>query len=150
MPSHQVCRRLAEFKIEGETKMAEWEMPRHGAFCWNELATRDAGAAKKFYTELLGWRLKEGDAAPGEYTEIVVGDEHVGGIFQAGPEHGDVPAQWSAYVAVDDVDAAAKRVEGLGGKVRVPPNDIPGVGRFCVISDPTGATLSLITLARPA
>jgi predicted enzyme related to lactoylglutathione lyase len=131
--------------------MAGQEMPRHGEFCWNELATKDAGAAKKFYAELLGWQLKEGDAAPGAYTEIVVGDAHVGGIFQAGPEHGgDMPSQWSAYVAVDDVDAAAARVAELGGKVRVPPNDIPGVGRFCVINDPTGASLSLITLARPA
>jgi predicted enzyme related to lactoylglutathione lyase len=130
--------------------MAEWEMPRHGEFCWNELATKDAGAAKKFYAELLGWQLKGGDVAPVAYTEIVVGDKHVGGIYQAGPEYGDAPSQWSAYVAVDDVDAAAKRVAELGGKVRVPPNEIPGVGRFCVISDPTGASLSLITLARPA
>ncbi|MCA1631798.1 MAG: VOC family protein [Acidobacteria bacterium] len=129
--------------------MAGQPMPAHGAFCWNELGTRDAGAAKKFYTELLGWQLKEGDAAPGAYTEIVVGGAHVGGIYQAGPEYGDMPSQWTAYVAVDDVDAAAKRVAELGGKVRVPPNDIPGVGRFCVINDPTGATLSLITLKSP-
>jgi predicted enzyme related to lactoylglutathione lyase len=130
--------------------MAEWEMPRHGEFCWNELATKDAGAAKKFYAELLGWQLKEGDAAPVAYTEIVVGDKHVGGIYQMGAEFGDAPAHWMAYVAVDDVDASAKRVEELGGRVCVPPSDIPGVGRFCVINDPTGATLSLITLARPA
>ena len=54
--------------------------------------------------------------------------------------------RWSSYVAVDDVDAAAGRVEGLGGKVSVPPMDIPNTGRFCVVTDPTGASLSLITL----
>jgi predicted enzyme related to lactoylglutathione lyase len=124
-------------------------MPRHGAFCWNELATGDTGAAKKFYTELLGWQLKEGDAAPMAYSEIVVGGAHVGGIYQMGAEFGNAPAHWMTYVAVDDVDASAKRVEELGGKVCVPPSDIPGVGRFCVVNDPTGATLSLITLARP-
>ena len=129
--------------------MARQERPPHGAFCWYELGTRDAAAAKKFYTELLGWRLKEGEAAPGAYTEIVVGDAHVGGIYQAGPEYGDMTSQWTAYVAVDDVDAAAKRVAELGGKVRVPPKDLPGVGRFCVINDPTGASLSLITLKNP-
>ena len=123
------------------------EMPPHGAFCWNELSTKDAEAAKKFYTELLGWELKTSDAAGMAYTEIVVGGKHIGGIYQPGPEcGGEMPTQWNSYVAVDDVDAAAKRVEELGGKVRVPPTDIPNTGRFCVIADPTGANISLITL----
>ena len=125
------------------------EMPPHGAFCWNELATKDAEAAKKFYAELLGWELKTSDAAGMPYTEIVVGGKHIGGIFQPGPEcggAGEMPTQWSSYVAVDDVDASAKRVEELGGKLTVPPMDIPNTGRFCVVTDPTGASLSLITL----
>jgi predicted enzyme related to lactoylglutathione lyase len=129
--------------------MAGQPAPCHGAFCWNELGTTDAAGAKKFYTELLGWQLKEGDAAPMAYSEIVVGDAHVGGIYQSSPEMGgNMPPQWMAYVAVDDVDASAKKVEALGGKVRVPPMDIPHVGRFCVIADPQGAALALITLSR--
>src|SRR3982751_3564524 len=92
-------------------------MPASGAFCWNELATRDAETAKKFYAELLGWKLKESDAAGMAYTEIVVGGSHVGGIYQVTAEQGDMPSHWMAYVAVDDVDAAAKRTEELGGKV---------------------------------
>jgi predicted enzyme related to lactoylglutathione lyase len=122
-------------------------MPADGAFCWNELATRDLDAAKRFYTELLGWQLKESDAAGMAYHEIVApGGEHIGGLYQMGPEYGEAPAHWMAYVAVDDVDARAARVEGLGGKVCVPPTDIPNVGRFCVVTDPSGATLSLITM----
>jgi len=54
------------------------------------------------------------------------------------------------YVAVRDVDAAAARVESLGGKVCVPPTDIPNVGRFCVVNDPTGASISLLTMPSPA
>lgn len=128
--------------------MAGQEKVPHGAFCWNELGTTDANAAKKFYTELLGWQLKEGDVSPMAYTEIVVGGKHLGGIYQSSPEmSGNMPPQWLTYVAVDDVDATVARVEGLGGKVRVPPMDIPQVGRFCVITDPQGASLSLITLS---
>ncbi|HEX7175406.1 MAG TPA: VOC family protein [Pyrinomonadaceae bacterium] len=123
------------------------EMPAHGTFCWTELSTKDAEAAKKFYTELLGWEIKTSDGAGMVYNEIVVGGKHVGGIYQAGPEcGGEMPTRWSSYVAVDDVDASAKRVEELGGKVSVPPMDIPNTGRFCVITDPTGANISLITL----
>lgn len=127
--------------------MAEHSIPAHGTFCWNELASTDVEATKKFYTELLGWKLKEGDVAPMIYTEIIVGERPQGGMYQMGPEFGNAPSHWIAYVAVDDVDASAKRVEELGGKVCVQPMDIPSVGRFCVINDPTGATLSLITLA---
>jgi hypothetical protein len=47
---------------------------------------------------------------------------------------------------VDDVDDRAAKVKELGGTVCVPPTDIPNVGRFCVINDPTGAAVSLITL----
>ena len=80
------------------------------------------------------------------YNEIVVDGKHVGGIFKMGPEFGPIPSHWMAYVAVEDVDARAARVAELGGKIRVPPTDIPNVGRFCIIDDPTGATISLITL----
>jgi uncharacterized protein len=129
--------------------MSEFEMPAHGAFCWNELASTDAEAAKKFYTELLGWQLKESQAAGMAYTEIVAGGRQAGGIYQMTAEQGNAPSHWMAYVAVDDVDESAGRVEGLGGKVVMPPADIPNVGRFCIISDPAGATLSLIKLSAP-
>ena len=127
--------------------MAEHEMPKSGTFCWNELATRDVEAAKKFYAELLGWQLEGSQAAGMEYNEIVVAGEHIGGIYQMMPEQGDAPSHWMAYVAVDDVDAKAEKVAELGGKVCVPPTDIPNVGRFCVITDPAGATLSLVKLS---
>jgi predicted enzyme related to lactoylglutathione lyase len=47
------------------------------------------------------------------------------------------------YIAVDDIDASAKKAVELGGKVKVPPTDIPNIGRFCVLQDPTGAVISL-------
>lgn len=121
-------------------------LPAHGQFCWNELATKDLDAAKKFYTELLGWELKESNAVGMVYNEIVVDGRHIGGLFQMTKEFGDAPSHWMAYVAVEDVDDAARRVEELGGKVCVPPTDIPHTGRFTVVNDPTGAVISLIKL----
>ena len=38
----------------------------------------------------------------------------------------------------------------LGGSVRMPPTDIPTVGRFAVIADPQGAAINVITYAMPA
>ena len=57
---------------------------------------------------------------------------------------------WVPYVTVADVDALVKKVVSLGGKVHMPPTDIPTVGRFAVIKDPQGATLNVITYAMPA
>ena len=135
--------------------MSEQRMPANGSFCWYELATTDLDAAQSFYKSLLGWQIKEGSAPessegsekpPMIYNEIVVDGRPVGGLFKMGPEFGQIPSHWMAYVAVEDVDAKARQVWELGGKVCVPPTDIPNVGRFCVINDPTGATIALITL----
>jgi len=128
--------------------MSEHTIPANGAFCWNELGTTNLEDAKKFYTELLGWKLKQSDVTGSMiYHEIMVEGRPVGGMFQMGTEFGNTPSHWTAYVAVDDVDAKAAQVKELGGNVCVPPTDIPNVGRFCVINDPTGATISLIKLS---
>ena len=102
--------------------MSEHTMPAHGAFCWNELSTTDDDAAQKFYTELLGWEIKEGNAPacegsegpPMVYNEIVAGGQHVGGIYKMGPEFGGAPSHWMSYVAVDDVDAKRRAGRGTG------------------------------------
>ncbi|MDQ4121361.1 MAG: VOC family protein [Acidobacteriota bacterium] len=125
---------------------------KHGTFCWMELSSTNAEVAKKFYSELLGWNLKMSDSVPGfEYTEFYAGESPLGGMYQLTDECKDqsgepLKSHWMAYVAVDNVDDAASRAFDLGGKICVPPTDIPNVGRFCVINDPTGATLSLITM----
>ncbi len=123
-------------------------MPKHGTFCWNELASSNLEACKQFYTELLGWQFKENEPMAGMvYNEISIdGEKQFGGMYQMGKEFGETPPHWMSYIAVDDVDASAALVTELGGKVCVPPMDIPNTGRFCVVNDPTGATFSLITL----
>ena len=122
-------------------------MPKHGEFCWNDLATTDIQASQNFYAELLGWKIKEQEAGGVIYNEISLdGQASFGGVWKLTEEMGDVKPHWMSWVAVDDVDASAARVAELGGSVCVPPTDIPNTGRFCVINDPTGATISLITL----
>lgn len=56
-----------------------------------------------------------------------------------------MPPQWGVYVTVDDVDTMAKKAEKLGAKIIMPLTDIPNVGRMCVIHDPQGAAISIIT-----
>ncbi|UCE31486.1 MAG: VOC family protein, partial [Burkholderiales bacterium] len=49
------------------------------------------------------------------------------------------------YVLVDDCNFTANKAKELGGKILVPPTNIPNVGDFSVFADPTGAVLSLWT-----
>lgn len=121
------------------------EKPIHGTFCWNELVTRDMEGAAKFYTELLGWKAVDSGMPGMKYTLLKAGDKSAGGMMDMPPEVSDeIPAHWMAYITVDDVDAAAKKVAELGGEVFHGPQDIPEVGRFCIIKDPTGAVVSLM------
>ena len=117
---------------------------KHGAFSWNELMTTEVAAARNFYGALFGW---ETEAYPGgdyHYTLVKVGGEAVGGIMSLPPDCAGMPPGWGIYVTVSDVEATARQVESLGGKLLRPPMDIPDVGRFCVLQDPQGATLCAI------
>jgi predicted enzyme related to lactoylglutathione lyase len=132
---------------EEQTKQHMAFLKQQGAFCWSELMTTDVPAAIKFYTKLFGWTTEEFPMEGMAYTLVKVAGTEVGGIMTVPPEAEGMPPMWGIYVTVDDVDATAKLVEELGGKILLPPTDIPKVGRFCVIQDPQGAMISAITLA---
>jgi hypothetical protein len=116
-----------------------------GRFVWYDLTTPDPESAGRFYPAVLGWGTASFDAAGSPYTMWTRAgggpETSIGGIqpMTRPPEH---PPHWLAYVSVPDPDAVARRVEETGGKVWVPPRDIPTVGRFTVFADPHGATIS--------
>ncbi len=121
-----------------------------GHFCWNELLTSDPEVAEAFYKGVIGWQTWTMDSAAGPYTiwSLPGRDPHdktacVGGMMKIPPQWGPMPSSWLTYISVDDVDAAVERVNANGGKVCCPAADIPGIGRFAVCTDPTGATFSL-------
>ncbi len=119
-------------------------MKQHGAFSWNELMTTDLDGAKTFYSAMFNWQLDDiNNEMP--YTLAKIDGQESAGMMVTPPEAKGMPAMWGGYVTVDDVEASAKQCEELGGKILVAARDIPDVGRFCVISDPQGAVLTIIT-----
>lgn len=118
---------------------------KHGAFSWFELMTTDVESAKKFYKELFNWELKEMPMENMNYTVASVDGEDVAGLMPMPPGPEEMPPAWSQYITVDDVDVTAAKAKEMGGKVLVEPQDIPEIGRFCVIQDPQGAWFSAIT-----
>jgi predicted enzyme related to lactoylglutathione lyase len=119
----------------------------HGAFSWSELATDDPAAAVVFYGSLFGWTAENMDMGSGAYHVVKVGENAIGGIMGKPPGSAGMPSAWGCYVTVDDIDATVTRCTELGGKVCVPPMEVPGVGRMAVLQDPQGAMFSAITYA---
>lgn len=122
-------------------------MAEHGTFMWNELVTQDQKKSADFYSALLGWSRREVDSGPfGIYTIFQQNGKNVAGMMNPTIDYTrSRPPCWYAYIAVDDVDACASRVTQLGGKIIEPPGDVPGVGRVCMLADPMGATVRLMT-----
>lgn len=112
------------------------------SLAWNELSTRDPAAARRFYGAVFGW---EGEGEDKDYVQWQLGGKTIGGMMDMGahqvPEQ--VPPHWLVYFTVPDADATAARTLELGGTVRVPAFDAPGLGRITVIADPQGAVLGV-------
>ena len=124
---------------------------QHGAFSWFEIMTTDAAAAKEFYGKLFGWEMRDQQMPDIVYTVLKAAGKDIGGLMPMPPNvPKGMPPSWGIYVTVEDVDASAKLAEELGAKIIVPMMDIPDVGRFCQIQDPQGATISMITYAKPS
>lgn len=51
---------------------------------------------------------------------------------------------WTPYFEVADCDATAAKAEESGGKVRLTPELMEGVGRFAKLQDPFGARFAVI------
>src|SRR5262245_52900027 len=115
-------------------------------FVHTELNTTDVEKAKSFFGQLFDWKLEEMPGSGGAYTLIKVGDGVGGGIMQH-PVPG-APSAWLSYVLVEDIHASTRKAESLGATIIKDASEIPGVGSFSIISDPTGATLGMWQPAR--
>jgi len=118
-----------------------------GRFVWHELMTTDPRGAIAFYTEVIGWKTEafSESVGPESYMMWVTSQGSIGGVMTL-PEEAKkmgAPPHWMGHVSVDDVDATVAKVKATGGNVHVPPTAIPKVGRFSVIADPQGASLSV-------
>jgi uncharacterized protein len=122
------------------------EEAKVGSFCWLELGTTDRSAAKNFYSNLFGWAAEDMPMGPDmTYTIFRIDGNDTGGAYQLMKEELDahVPPHWMPYVKVESADASAAKAVALGAKQIVPPSDIPNVGRFAVIQDPSGAHINI-------
>jgi len=115
---------------------------------WVELGTPDAAGAVAFYSAVFAWKTKpESGFDTAQYIEWINAGREIGGLMpMRGPEWKGIPPHWMIYVNVADCDERTAKARELGAQIRVPPTDIPNVGRFSIITDAQGAVFSLIQL----
>lgn len=105
-----------------------------------ELNTTDVEKAKNFYSQMFDWEMDDMNMGPsGTYTVIKVGEGTGGGLMK-NPMPG-VPSFWLSYVLVEDIHAATAKAKSLGAKIVKDSIEVPNMGWFTIIGDPTGAAL---------
>lgn len=112
------------------------------AFVHVELNSNNVAKARDFYRQLFDWKLEDMPMGPdATYTVIKTGDDKTGGGMFQNPIGGG--SAWLVYVAVDDIEAATAKAKQLGGTVNQDVTEVPDMGRFTIITDPSGATIAL-------
>ncbi|CAM4062469.1 VOC family protein [Pseudoalteromonas byunsanensis] len=115
-------------------------------FCWAELRAADWRIAKPFYCALFSWDFDDERGANGQfYTNFKKQDDVVSGMFEMAEDKkaARIQSSWQPYVAVRDVDASVATVKRLGGTLTRGPYKIGDAGRMAIVSDPSGAHLTL-------
>lgn len=120
--------------------------PRIGTIAWRDLTVEQAGRMRDFYGAVVGWEARAHDMGDYDDYEMIAPatGETAAGICHARGSNENLPPLWLVYVTVEDVDASAARCLDLGGRVLDGPRALGGQ-RFCVIQDPEGAVLALIS-----
>ncbi len=116
-----------------------------GKFVWFEHVSPDTAKARAFYEALCRWSSQPMPMGEQRYNIITNAGQGIGGYRNADK---GAHAHWASYLSVPDVDKALKAALIVGAKVVTAPMDFGPAGRGAVITDPTGARVSLWTGAR--
>ncbi len=126
--------------------MSTVERYNPGSFCWVELGTTNAKAAKAFYGGLFGWHPNDMPMGPDQfYTMLQIDGKEIGALYQMDENmrRMGIPPHWLEYIAVANAEEAAARAKALGGTVLKDAFDVFDAGRMAVIQDPAGAVFAI-------
>ena len=105
-----------------------------------EIMGKDAIKLQKFYAELLSWKVGQAMPDMGYYGLV---DEQSSGLAGGIGQEPDGKTRVTVYVQVPDLQATLDQAVAMGGKVVMPPMEIPGVVTFAQFADPSGNVIGL-------
>ena len=107
-----------------------------------EITSNDAGRLQGFYSNLFGWSVDTNN--PGGYGMVDTKAERGIGGGISSPPQGATKTWLTFYVEVEDLQATLDRAAELGGKVLMPPMEIPGGNvTLAAFADPDGNMIGL-------
>ncbi len=115
-----------------------------GKMGWLDVTVPDAQKLRDFYKRVVGWEST--DVEMGGYSDYVMGPpgaDGVAGICHSRGNNVGLPNAWLPYFTVADIEASARQVEVLGGRMRTPIRSMGSQGRYAVIEDVGGAVCAL-------
>lgn len=111
-----------------------------GTPSWVDLGTPDPQAAADFYAAVFGWDIEDLGEQAGHYRMARLDGRAVCGI---GPQMNEnMPAWWTTYITVAEVDRTAEQIPAAGGQVLMAPMDVMDAGRMLVATDNGGAAFA--------
>lgn len=111
----------------------------NNAFCWNGVVSADPERAAAFYEATIGWTAYEHTFEDGSGgTMLAAGDVPRAHLRE--PEMEGEGSRWVSYLRVEDVNATTDASTAAGGRVLIPPTDVPP-GRFSMVVGPSGVPL---------
>lgn len=113
-----------------------------------EIPADDIEKLKEFYQNLFGWKM---ETYPGptiyytiqtvpvvEKTMMPIRPGVNGGLYCRKDAQRPKEAKQTNYISVESVDEYCKKIEKLGGTIKVPKMEIPGLGWWSLALDPEG------------
>jgi uncharacterized protein len=115
-----------------------------GVTCWVDIEAADVEEAARFYGVLLGWTFLETvSSSKVRYLIAQLDGQEAAGIGQPPATGATHLATWNTYIAVRDIDQAAARIVGAGGRISEQPSDVDEAGRTASCLDPEGIPFRL-------
>lgn len=106
-----------------------------------EILGVDAPNLQRFYGELFGWKITLNPIGYGYIPVAPASPVTLTGGVGASPQRQPLVI---FYVKVADPAATLKRAESLGGKIVMPPLDVPGGITFARFADPEGNVIGIV------
>ena len=129
------------FAVGAMSSSAIAQAPVHNPVVHVEILGADAPRLQKFYGDLFGWNATLNPIGYGYVpVEPKAPAKLTGGI---GPSPQRQPLV-TFYVKVVDPSATLKRAQELGGRIVMPPTDVPGGVTFARFADPEGNIVGLV------
>lgn len=112
-----------------------------GLFSWYDIMAVDETVTNPFYTALFGWDFTVEPRPSDGYRMIGYQEQGLGGSLPFETESGR--SAWMGYIQITGLEAKVARARELGATIFVELMEIPGVGKFAVLDDPTGGAIYL-------